>query len=74
VLGGELALIITCAAAVPMCLCATLLQVDNTTFATVLELCEGGDLEAHLQQHHVSTCGTGLFQIRVLVSLLITSD
>lgn len=29
-------------------------QVDNTTFATVLELCEGGDLEAHLQQHHVS--------------------
>ncbi|WIA41189.1 hypothetical protein OEZ86_004804 [Tetradesmus obliquus] len=27
-------------------------EVDNTTFATVLELCEGGDLEAHLQQHH----------------------
>lgn len=29
-------------------------QVDNTTFATVLELCEGGDLEGHLQQFHVS--------------------
>lgn len=31
------------------------LQVDNTTFATVLELCEGGDLEGHLQQFHVGT-------------------
>lgn len=25
-----------------------------STFATVLELCEGGDLEGHLQQHGVS--------------------
>lgn len=33
-----------------LCLLA---QVDNTTFATVLELCEGGDLEGHLQQFHV---------------------
>lgn len=31
----------------------TAVQVDNTTFATVLELCEGGDLETHLQAHHV---------------------
>lgn len=28
-------------------------QVDNNTFATVLELCEGGDLETHLREHGV---------------------
>lgn len=37
----------------PQCL-HWILQVDVSTFATVLELCEGGDLEGHLQQHGVS--------------------
>ena len=29
-------------------------ELDSCTFATVLELCEGGDLDSHLQSHHVS--------------------
>ena len=29
-------------------------ELDSCTFATVLELCEGGDLDSHLQGHHVS--------------------
>lgn len=29
-------------------------ELDSCTFATVLELCEGGDLDSHLQNHHVS--------------------
>ncbi len=28
-------------------------ELDSCTFATVLELCEGGDLDSHLQSHHV---------------------
>lgn len=28
-------------------------ELDSCTFATVLELCEGGDLDLHLQRHHV---------------------
>lgn len=29
-------------------------ELDSCTFATVLELCEGGDLDLHLQRHQVS--------------------
>ena len=28
-------------------------EVDANTFATVLALCTGGDLDAHLQEHQV---------------------
>ena len=28
-------------------------EIDNNTFATVLELCTGGDLDSYLQQHEV---------------------
>jgi hypothetical protein len=35
------------------CVCVCPPQVDNATFATVLELCEVGDLEGHLAQYHV---------------------
>ena len=28
-----------------------LFEIDAAAFATVLELCPGGDLEAHLQRH-----------------------
>lgn len=30
-------------------------EIDNNTFATVLELCEGGDLESYLKLHEVGT-------------------
>jgi tousled-like kinase len=29
-------------------------EVDNNTFATVLEMCTGGDLDTHLKEHNVS--------------------
>ena len=28
-------------------------ELDSCTFATVLELCEGNDLDQHLQRHQV---------------------
>ncbi len=32
---------------------SNIFEVDNNTFATVLELCEGGDLDTHLREHGV---------------------
>jgi hypothetical protein len=43
----------------PLCRIVRLLgifEIDNNTFATVLELCEGGDLDAHLKLHEVTVC------------------
>ena len=33
--------------------CLDLIEVDNNTFASILELCPGGDLDGHLQEHQV---------------------
>lgn len=32
------------------------LEIDNDTFATVLELCDGGDLDGMLREHKVRWC------------------
>ena len=32
-----------------------LFEIDAAAFATVLELCSGGDLDAHLQRHQART-------------------
>ena len=34
-------------------------EVDANTFATVLELCPGGDLDSHLKEHAVRAGGGG---------------
>ena len=31
-------------------------EIDAHTFATVLELCRGGELESHLKEHQVCAC------------------
>ena len=36
-----------------MVACLDLIEVDNNTFASILELCPGGDLDSHLQEHQV---------------------
>eukprot|EP00891_Asterochloris_glomerata_P008382 jgi/Astpho2/8382/e_gw1.00122.67.1_t len=33
--------------------CLDLIEVDSNTFASILELCPGGDLDSHLQEHQV---------------------
>ena len=33
--------------------CLDLIEVDNNSFASILELCPGGDLDSHLQEHQV---------------------
>lgn len=30
-------------------------EIDSNTFATVLELCDGGDLDSHLKEHQVNS-------------------
>ena len=34
-------------------------EIDANTFATVLELCTGGDLDTHLKEHQVGCCASG---------------
>ena len=34
--------------------CLDLIEVDNNSFASILELCPGGDLDSHLQEHQVT--------------------
>ena len=36
-----------------MVACLDLIEVDNNSFASILELCPGGDLDSHLQEHQV---------------------
>ncbi len=36
-----------------MVACLDLIEVDSNTFASILELCPGGDLDSHLQEHQV---------------------
>lgn len=33
--------------------CLDIFEIDNNTFATVLDLCEGGDLDSYLKLHEV---------------------
>ena len=33
-----------------------LFEIDDNSFGTVQELCDGGDLDWHLKQHQVPAC------------------
>ncbi len=35
---------------------ADIFEIDNNTFATILELCDGEDLDSHLRDHGVGGC------------------
>ena len=38
-----------------------ILEIDNSSFATILDLCEGPDLDSMLREHGVSPCFGGGF-------------